>query len=106
MQSVRNKFHEYKQAFRKIEIVGDMVIDDNTSRGWNPSPRESIMVNFDVAIRGVNNFLGLVARSEDCKVIEARICKVDTCDPDVAEFMAVQKALLISLQNGLEKYCL
>lgn len=40
--------------------------------------------------------MGLVAKDENGHVIEARVYKIGTLDP---EFMAVQKAIMVSLQN-------
>lgn len=72
-QVVMRRFCEFKQAFKKLENIGELNHGVNATSGWNPPPRGFIKVNFDAAVRGANSFLGVVARNEDVDVIEARV---------------------------------
>lgn len=97
---VRNKFWEFKEALRRNESVKDMLPAANEVRGWMPPHEGCIKINSDAAIKGEYSFLSLVARDECGRGIEARVFKFGTSDPSVAEFMAIQKVILLSLPNG------
>lgn len=72
--------------------------------GWQHPTKNVIKVNSDAAIRGKNSFFGIVVRKEEGDLFENHAFKTYISDSMIAEFMAVKKVILVSLDNGWKKY--
>lgn len=97
---MRGRFEELKQTFKKLDILEGRQIENEATGGWQPPPRDYIKINTNVAMRGNDSTLGLVARNSEGKVIEVHALKFYHGNPMTIELSAIKEAIQLSVRNG------